>query len=152
MKFEYAVQVPATPDVARRFILDVPAVAACLPGVERVEPDGEGRYRGAMKVKVGPISLTLAGLVAEERRDEAAGVSSWRAEAADRRVGGSVRATLDLEVVPHGETASEIRIRSDAQLLGKLGEFGQPLIRKKADQIFAEFGESLRKRLSESPA
>jgi carbon monoxide dehydrogenase subunit G len=59
-----------------------------------------------------------------------------------------VRASLALEVVALGVEESEVRVVSDAHLLGKLGEFGQPLLRKKADQVFAEFSETLRQRLS----
>jgi carbon monoxide dehydrogenase subunit G len=148
VRFEYTIRVVAPAERVAAFLLDVPAVAACVPGVEGVEPDGAGVYRGVMKVKVGPVSLMLAGRVHEELRDEATGTARLRAEAADRRVGGSVRASLALEVVALGVEESEVRVVSDAHLLGKLGEFGQPLLRKKADQVFAEFSETLRQRLS----
>lgn len=148
MRFAYTIRVISPPERVIAFLLDVPAVAACVPGVDGVEPDGPGVYRGVMKVKVGPVSLTLAGHVREELRDEATGTARLRAEAADRRVGGSVRASLTLEVVSLGADEAEVRVVSDAHLLGKLGEFGQPLLRKKADQVFAEFSETLRQRLT----
>ncbi|GIW08436.1 MAG: hypothetical protein KatS3mg060_3241 [Dehalococcoidia bacterium] len=148
MRFEYTIRVEAPVERVTAFLLDVPAVASCVPGVEAVEPSGAGTYRGVMKVKVGPVSLSLAGNVREELRDEATGRARLHAEAADRRVGGSVRAVLDLNVVALGPVETEVAIVSDAHLLGKLGEFGQPLIRKKADQVFAEFSETLRQRLN----
>ena len=147
MRFEYTIRVSAPADRVSSFLLDVPAVAACVPGVDAVEPNGVGGYRGSMRIKVGPVSLTLAGTVVEEARDAATGSARLRAEAADRRVGGSVRALLELTVISLAAAETEVRIVSDAHLLGKLGEFGQPLLRKKADQVFAEFSETLRQRL-----
>ena len=148
MTFEYLIRVDTSAEHVSAFLLDVQAVASCVPGVEAVEPDGAGGYRGRMKVKVGPVSLTLAGTVVEEARDEAAGTARLRAEAADRRVGGSVRALLELTVIAVGPAETDVRVVSHAHLLGKLGEFGQPILRRKADQIFAEFSESLRQRLN----
>jgi carbon monoxide dehydrogenase subunit G len=36
---------------------------------------------------------------------------------------------------------------TDAQIMGRIGEFGQPLIRKKADQMVGEFAENLKKAI-----
>jgi hypothetical protein len=36
----------------------------------------------------------------------------------------------------------------DVEILGKIGEFGQPIIRKKADAILKEFVQNIRKQLT----
>jgi carbon monoxide dehydrogenase subunit G len=38
---------------------------------------------------------------------------------------------------------TDVDIRTDANVMGKLGEFGQAVIRKKADQIVQEFARNL---------
>ena len=38
-----------------------------------------------------------------------------------------------------GPAETELVVETDARLLGRLGEFGQPLIRKKADAMLADF-------------
>ena len=38
---------------------------------------------------------------------------------------------------------TDVEIRTDANVMGKLGEFGQAVIRKKADQIVQEFASNL---------
>jgi len=43
---------------------------------------------------------------------------------------------------------TELTIVTDAQVLGKIGNFGQPIIRKKADQTVNEVGENLRAALA----
>jgi carbon monoxide dehydrogenase subunit G len=42
-----------------------------------------------------------------------------------------------------GGTQTDVEIRTDANVMGKLGEFGQSVIRKKADQIVQEFANNL---------
>ena len=43
---------------------------------------------------------------------------------------------------------TELVIASDISFLGKLGELGQPVIRKKADSVLQEFARNLRKELA----
>ena len=76
--------------------MDVPAVAKCAPGVEEIEPLGDDRYRGTLKVSVGPIRLTMQGDVYIVERDDAAKTASMRADAADKRAGGAVKAVLSM--------------------------------------------------------
>jgi len=44
--------------------------------------------------------------------------------------------------VPVSAEATELRIHTEASILGKLGEFGQSVMRRKADQIVAEFAKN----------
>ncbi len=141
MKFEHVVRVEAPADRVYPLLLDVPRVARCVPGVEGVEPREGDRYAGRMRIQVGPVRLSLAGEVAIASRDPVARVASLRAQADDRVTGG-VRALMTIAV---GETGggSELRITSDVQVLGRLGELGQPIMKRKADQLIGEFARCL---------
>jgi carbon monoxide dehydrogenase subunit G len=79
--------------------------------------------------------------------DEAEGKASIRADAKDTRLGGTVRATMDLALVDKGED-TELRITSDVQIAGRIGEFGQPVIQRKADQLMTQFAECLARTLA----
>jgi carbon monoxide dehydrogenase subunit G len=70
------------------------------------------------------------------------------AEGNDRRVGGSVKAKMGMKLAEQQPGTTELRIVTDVNLLGRLGQFGQPLIKKKADQVLDEFAQNLRKKLS----
>lgn len=144
MRFEHASTVPAPRATVWAFLMDVPRVARCLPGVEAIEPLGDDRYRGVLRVSVGPIRLALAGELTVTSRDEAAGVAGMRATAADRGAGGAVSAEMRIEV-RDGATpgTSELRISTDAQVMGRIGEFGQPIIKRKADLLTGEFAANL---------
>jgi uncharacterized protein len=147
MHFEQTASIPASKDRVWSLLMDVPRVAACVPGVEAVEPVADDRYAGLLKVRVGPISLNLKGEITITQRDEAAGTAEMVADAQDKRVGGAVKSTLRLTLQGSGD-ASTLRIETDAQVLGRIGDFGQPVIKRKADQIMQEFAANLAKAVT----
>jgi uncharacterized protein len=129
------------------FMMEVPRVARCVPGVEAVEAVDTGAYRGSLKIQVGPIRLALEGIITVEEQDRDAWRARMRAEANDRRLGGGIRARLGLTLAP-GESGTRLRIDTDLAILGKIGEFGQPVIKKKADTLLAEFARNLQSALA----
>ena len=141
MKLEHRVTVDAPRAAVWAVLMDLPVAARCVPGTRDVAPAGEG-VRGTLDVRVGPVKLALAGTVAVESRDEATGTARLRADAEDRRLGGAVRAFVDLAV--SGDKPTELRVTSDVAILGRIGELGQPLIARQADKVLAGFAECLR--------
>ena len=146
MKFEQTATIAAPIDKVWAFLMDVPAVAKCAPGVQSVEPIGDDKYRGTINVSVGPIKLALAGDVAITEKDDAARKASMRADAADKRAGGAVKAIMNM-ALSETDGGTELKMDTDAQVMGRIGEFGQPIIRKKADQMMGQFVENLRKAI-----
>jgi len=81
-----------------------------------------------------------------EEQDRASWRARMRAEANDRRVGGGIRARMGLTLAP-GEGETRLRIETDLAVLGRIGEFGQPVIKKKADALLEEFAHNLGSKL-----
>src|SRR5207244_6435386 len=133
MKFSHTAKINAPIDEVWAWLMDVPRIATCVPGVDSVEPIDNDRYRGTIKVSVGPIRLALHGDVWITERDEQAHRAAMQAEAADRQAGGSVKATLTMSLSEAGD-GTDMLMETDAQILGRIGDFGQPVIKKKADQ------------------
>lgn len=147
MKLSHTALVRAPRARVWKLITDIPAAARCVPGVAAVTPAGAGKYKGSLLVQLGPVRLVLDGDVALTATDEATGKASVRADAKDSRLGGSVRATMDLALVDKGPD-TELRITSDVQIAGRIGEFGQPVIQRKADQLMTQFAECLARTLA----
>lgn len=124
------------------FLMDVPSVARCVPGIETVEALDDGAYRGRLGVRIGPIRLALDGTMAIEEQDRSAWRARMRADASDRRLGGGIRARMSLTLAP-ADGGTRLSIDTDLAVLGKIGEFGQPVIRKKADTLLEEFARNL---------
>ncbi len=130
------------------FLMDVPRVSKCLPGVERVEPAGENTYQGLFRVRLGPISIGLTGNVTIEEQSREGWRAALRADATDRKLGGGMRARARMTLEPAGEGATTLTVETDLTVLGKIGEFGQPIIRKKADALLQEFAANIRAALT----
>jgi uncharacterized protein len=147
MTFTQECTIPVARERLWDFMMEVPKVARCVPGVEAVEAVDAGAYRGRLKVQVGPIRLALEGTITVEAQDRDAWQARMRAEANDRRLGGGIRARLGLALAPV-EDGTHLKIETDLAVLGKIGEFGQPVIKKKADALLAEFARNLQSALA----
>jgi len=123
-------------------LMDVPRVGRCVPGVEAIEAVEERAYRGRLGVRIGPIRLSLDGTMAIEEQERTAWRARIRADATDRRLGGGIRARMTLTLTP-AEAGTRLQIETDLTVLGKIGEFGQPIIQKKADTLLEEFVRNL---------
>ena len=115
---------------------------------------GNDRYRGTLKVSVGPIRLSLQGDVYIVEKDDAAKTASMRADAADKRAGGAVKAVMSMALSqpPDGAAGTQLKLETDATVMGRIGEFGQPIIKKKAEQMMNQFAKNLEEAISSGAA
>ena len=147
MKFEHSAMIDASVEKVWAFLLDIPSVAKCAPGMQSVEALGGDKYRGTIVVSLGPARLTLQGDVEITEKDDATHKASLRAEAADKRAGGAVKAIVGLSCEVSG-SGTALKVDTDADVLGRIGEFGQPFIRRKAEQTMKEFTDNLQKAIA----
>jgi uncharacterized protein len=148
MKFEQTCTITASRPEVWDFLMNMENVASCLQGVRKFEAIDADNYEGILRIKVGPVSISFQGTVAVETRDRDQWLGVVRAEAKDRRVGGGVTALLNMSLAEKSPAETEMNIVLDTHLLGKIGEFGQPLIRKKTDDLLQNFAAEVSKQLS----
>jgi uncharacterized protein len=149
---EQRVTVDAPAERVWDFVMDVPAVSQCVPGAESVVATGGDTYQGVLRLRVGPVALRLEGKITLAERDESARRARIDLQAADKRLGGAVNGKLQLQLEPNGADQTDLAIHTDVAILGKLGEFGQPVIRKKAEQMIAEFARNLSRQVGAASA
>lgn len=130
------------------FMMDIPAVSRCVPGVESFAAIDDDTYEGALKIKVGPIGVRLQGRVVVAERDREAFRSRMDVSAAEKRISSTVSAKTTMTLVPKGPTETDLHIHTEASILGKLGEFGQAVMRRKSDQVMAEFAKNMQRELA----
>jgi uncharacterized protein len=148
LNFEHSANIAAPKAQVWSFLMDVPKVSQCVPGVQDVKPLDADNYEGTLKVRVGPIGLSLAGKITMDVRDEAAGKAEMTAQATDRKVGGGVQAKMGMQLEEVNPSEVKLTITTNANVMGKIGEFGQPVIRKKAEQMMAQFTENVKKQVT----
>lgn len=147
MILEHRCRVPVGVERLWEFMVDIPAVSRCLPGVEMFRPSGADEYRGIIRVRVGPIGLRLEGQITVRERDRERRVARMTAEARDTRILGGVMAKLTIHLIPVDDGETELIMHTDAAVLGKLGEFGQPIIGKSVDRMMQKFTENLERAI-----
>ena len=134
-------------DKAWALLLDIPQVAPCIPGVQDVESDGENQFKAVMQVRVGPVRLNFSGTINILEQDREKGEAHFRVEAADRKVGGSIRAAMTMQLNELSADESELVNVTDTVFMGKIGELGQPIIRRKAKSTLEDFAKNLAKQV-----
>jgi carbon monoxide dehydrogenase subunit G len=148
MKLENDFTVPASIDEAWTFLLDVPRVAPCLPGAT-VEPDtdDDGAYKGAMKIKIGPITAQYKGTVKIQEADEANHTVKMRAQAKDARGQGSASATITSSMEETAE-GTKVSVVTDMRVTGPAAQFGRGVMQDVSAKLMTRFADCLAEQLS----
>lgn len=127
------------------FLFDIPQLSQCIPGIESVEVVDDKTYRGKLVVRVGPIKSEFTGQVTLTAIDAPNRIAGT-VQGDDRASASSVKATFTgtLNPVPDGtEAAFEV----EANLRGRLAQFGGAVITATAKKLTAEFAKCLKERL-----
>jgi uncharacterized protein len=148
VQFENRATVPASRAALWDFLMDIKSVSECMPGVDNLREVDADHYQAIMRLKVGPIALKFDGKMRIVERDRERWKARMRAEGSDKGVGGAVTANIVMTLVERAPDSTELVVNTDANVLGKLGEFGQPVMRKKADTIMQEFARNISRRVA----
>lgn len=146
MKVEGSRLLPGTPEQVWAFLNDPLRLAKCLPGCERLEPDGPDRYKAAVKFALAAISGKYAGSLelAEKKRPR-----SLRMKIEGKGVPGFMKGEGDLELIDkRGQT--EVHYRGEAQVGGMIAAVGQRMIDAAARKIIQQFFECAAAELKSS--
>src|SRR4051794_41487467 len=147
MKFENTFAVDAPIDEVYATLLDVERVAPCVPGAEVLEKTGDNAYQVAIKVRVGPISMTYRGNVEIVERDDADHRAVMRARARETRGQGTADARVDLSLDQEGPTTKGT-MTADVQLAGRAAAMGRGVIQDVSAKIVSTFAQNLETMLS----
>jgi carbon monoxide dehydrogenase subunit G len=154
MRFENTFAVDAPIDEVYAALLDVERVAPCVPGAEVLEQTGEDAYRVAIKVRVGPISMTYRGTVEIVDRDAAAHRAVMKARAQEARGQGRADADVEMRLAEDGAT-TQGTMTADVTLSGRAAAMGRGVINDVSARILDTFAANLATMLSgekEAPA
>lgn len=150
MKISNSFIVPLKPDDAWRLLMNVTAVAGCVPGATITEVVDDRSFRGNMRVRLGPIAVNFAGLAQFVSIDEAARTASLKASGQDTGKRGSAQAQTNfrLQAVDGG---SRVDVETDLQLAGMIAQYGRAagLITQVAQELIDQFSENLRKLIAQ---
>jgi carbon monoxide dehydrogenase subunit G len=123
-------------------LLDVERVASCLPGAS-IEPVGEdGLYRGSMRLKVGPVSMSYSGTVRLADVDADDHVASFDARARETKGTGTAAAVIRNRLEGAGD-GTRVVVETDLNVTGRPAQFGRGLMEDVASKILGDFAGRL---------
>jgi hypothetical protein len=137
---EFTVAAPV--DLLWSYLLDVEKIAPCMPGAELTEVVDERNWKGKLNAKFGPVSLSFAGTVVMDERDDAAHRVSLAAKGMEQKGKGAANAKVTswLEPGPSEDTTT-VKMQADITLTGAAAQLSRgllPEISKKLTQQFAD--------------
>jgi carbon monoxide dehydrogenase subunit G len=136
---EFRVAVPAA--TTWEVLTDVERVAPCLPGATLLSVDGD-EFTGAVKVKVGPITVSYKGEAAFMEKDAAAQRVVLKATGKETRGNGNAAAVVTAQLKDEGDATSVV-ITTDLTISGKAAQFGRGVLADVAGNLITQFAKAL---------
>jgi carbon monoxide dehydrogenase subunit G len=135
---EFTVAVPI--ERAWETLLDIERVAGFLPGATIEPTDEEGVYAGAMKVKLGPMTVQYKGTARMGAVDEANHTADIQVEAKELRGQGTARATIRNTLVPE-DGGTRVVAETDLDITGRQAQFGRGIMQDVAGRMLGQFAQ-----------
>lgn len=132
-------------------LTDVERIAPCLPGAELHEVEGE-TYRGAVKVKVGPILAQFKGQAQFVERDDTAHRAVLRGEGRDTSGKGNASALITATLTETSEGSTQVVVATDLAITGKIAQFGRGAMADISNKILEQFVVNLNTLIASAPA
>ena len=142
MLLENGFTVPVPADRLWSHLLDVEAIAPCLPGAELTETVDDRTWKGTVAMKLGPVTLSFAGTVALDERDDLHHRLVLRATGMEQRGKGAVTAVVTGWLEPEG-AATAVRLRTELQLTGAVAQMSRGLLPEVSRKLTDEFAACL---------
>jgi carbon monoxide dehydrogenase subunit G len=147
MRFEHQFEIDAPAERVWAFMMDVPQMATCIPGASGIVQVDDTSYDATVTAKIGPISAKFGCRIAILNLDETARKGSVELAGKDTKLGGGVKAKMEMSLSGAESGPTTVNIVSDIDIMGKIGQYGHGMIAKRADAMLAEFANCTRAKL-----
>lgn len=145
-RIQGAFTVPFPADAVWRFMADLPAVAACLPGAELTEHSGD-RVKGRVAIKFGPMAASFNG-AARLDRNEAARSAVLRGAGQDSLSQSRAKGDVAYWLTEQSGTATRVDVDLLYSLQGPLAQFSRSgLVKDFVGRLIQEFGKNVALRM-----
>src|SRR6476661_957493 len=146
-KIEERFEVKAPVERVWNYLIDPRRVVQCLPGAELLEQQDERTFLGAIKVKVGPLSMSYKGQAKFTEINEQTHQVRMAGDAREVGGSGSTKVSMLSTVTPLPSGGSEVVVNADIDLVGKIVQFGRGMIEEVSRQMFRQLSTCVRQQL-----
>ena len=142
MEIENEFTVPAPIDRVWDYLLDVERVAPCMPGAELTEVIDDHSWKGKVNMKLGPVSLSFAGTVTMQERDDEARRVVLAAKGMEQKGKGAANASVT-SWLEQGEGVTNVKMRADIHLTGTVAQLSRGLLPEVSRKLTQQFADCL---------
>jgi carbon monoxide dehydrogenase subunit G len=142
MELENSFVVPADIDTAWKTLLDVEAIAPCMPGATLTSFDGDN-FTADVKVKLGPVTMNFAGAGKFVTKDEATHTAVIDASGKETKGAGTAGALITAVLVEEGPNSTRANIVTDLTVTGKAAQFGKGVMADVSKRLIGQFAGNL---------
>ncbi len=142
MELENSFVVPADIDTAWKTLLDVEAIAPCMPGATLTSFDGDN-FTADVKVKLGPMTMNFAGEGKFVEKDEANHKAVIDASGKETKGAGTAGAKITAILVEEGPSSTRANIVTDLTVTGKAAQFGRGVMADVSKKLIGQFAGNL---------
>ena len=146
-KIEERFEVQAPVERVWQYLIDPKRVVECLPGAELLEQQDEHNFVGAIKVKVGPLSMSYKGNAKFTEVNEQTHQVRMVGDAREVGGSGSTKVSMLSTVAALPSGGSEVSVVADVELVGKIVQFGRGMIEEVSRQMFRQFSNCVKQHL-----
>jgi carbon monoxide dehydrogenase subunit G len=147
VKVQQSFSIDQPRDRVWEFLLNIPDVARCVPGVEEVEVIDDEHSRVRLTQAVGPMSATFDLNMRITERVEHERVQFTASGKAVKGAAGTVRTINTVSLDDDGD-GTRVGLDADMAMGGVLGSIGQKVIAKQATGVTSEFAAALERALN----
>ena len=133
----------ASPDRVWDLMMDPAAIAACIPGCEKLEPEGVDRFRAKITIGLAAITGTYEGTVVITEKIEK---SSYRLTVEGQGKPGFVKGDVAIALRADGSTTL-VELSGTVQTGGAIARLGQRLIGAAAKMMQDRFFACMKQKL-----
>ncbi len=128
------------------YLLDVERVVPCMPGAELTETIDDRNWKGKVKIKLGPVSLSFNGKVSIEEQDETAHRIVLKGSGMEQRGKGAASATVTstLETV---DGRTRVNVVQDLKVQGQAAQFSRGMMQDVSSRLTKQFAECLQSNM-----
>ena len=142
MEIENEFTVPTAVDPLWAYLLDVERVAPCMPGAELTETVDDHTWKGRVNMKLGPVSLSFAGTVTMQERDDDAKRVVLVAKGMEAKGKGAANASITSWLEP-AENGTLVKMKADIHLTGTVAQMSRGLLPEVSRKLTQQFADCL---------
>ncbi len=129
-------------------MIDLANMADCLPGATIEEFEPPNVYKGAIRVRIGPMTVDYKGQATLVDIDEQARTSTILLKARETKGQGSAVATLSSRLEATTEGGTRVVTKTDLQITGPQAQFGKGVLEDVGSRVLDEFSKRLETKIS----